>query len=318
MTIYYSDPPEIASALLKTPQQFVNDQAQQSPQGRADLEFEAKIRERMDELSQSARDERDQQWEQSFRQVLRQAVAQGGTGVPKGQLPLANDKYMMEKLDPRHRMGDLLLVCLNEYDRRKPHLPFFEWIASVPEFELMKLFVGVRARGAPDTLMPSVVKAFVQGVAYLDGKTRRSYVISFRNGRMYQNDVLFDTANHSTCFSGVGWAIYVLSPDDRKKFYAASHKFGLFHHSSFLQGNPVTCAGELQVQQGRLVTLTPKTGHYRTPPDNFRRCIEHLRDVRHIAPHSYQVPVYRGMSQDPVMVKADEFLRGFNNFRVWA
>lgn len=318
MTNVYGHTPntyDITPVLQQTPQQFVGTEAQQPQGSAADQQFEREIRKRMDELSQAAQQERDQRWEQNFRQALRQAIGQGTTGAPKGQLPLSSDKYALEKLDPRHRMGDLLQRCLAEYDRRKPHLPFFQWIASVPEFELMKLFVGVRSNGAQDMLMPSVVKAFVEGVAYLDAKTRRSYVVGFRGGRLEQSGVAFDTSEHSTCFSGMGWAIYVLGPN--LKFYAASHRYGTFHHSSFLQGSPVSCAGELKVQQGRLVTLTPKTGHYHTPRDNFKRCIEFLRDRHRVPPASYQVPVYRGLSRVQETVTAEEFLQGFSNFKVW-
>lgn len=46
-------------------------------------------------------------------------------------------------------------------------------------------------------------------------------------------------------------------------FFTHSHITDKFHHSSLLAGNPVNFAGEWQVAQGRIKSITGKSGHYK-------------------------------------------------------
>lgn len=46
-------------------------------------------------------------------------------------------------------------------------------------------------------------------------------------------------------------------------FASKSHSVGVFHHSSFLQGKPVSAAGEIEVQNGEILLVTNNSGHYR-------------------------------------------------------
>ena len=41
-----------------------------------------------------------------------------------------------------------------------------------------------------------------------------------------------------------------------------------FHHSSFMAGQPVSFAGELQVTDGMLRVVTNKSGHYKPTEEN--------------------------------------------------
>ena len=70
----------------------------------------------------------------------------------------------------------------------------------------------------------------------------------------------FDTTNMVSKASGPGFAIFVMDLDGR--VYAGAHRVGLFHHSSFLAGGEVAAAGELQVRNGTLLSVTAKSGHY--------------------------------------------------------
>ncbi len=71
----------------------------------------------------------------------------------------------------------------------------------------------------------------------------------------------YDTANLSTNFSGVGYAIFVMSGDGA--IYADQHKVSQFHHSSFLAGADAAASGEIKVTTGSLKGITNKSGHYR-------------------------------------------------------
>lgn len=86
-------------------------------------------------------------------------------------------------------------------------------------------------------------------------------LVTISGGLLYtsKNDY-FDTAGFVTHFSGPGKAIYVMSPAGN--LHVSSHSVGHRHHSSLLAGNPVACAGEIEVKRGRIVWLSNKSGHY--------------------------------------------------------
>lgn len=261
-------------------------------------------------------DRRRQEFWQKLRNDLDQTLSnmENQPRAP-GTIPLRGQQYQLEKLDSHHRMGNLLLTCLRAYEQRMPPQGFFEWLDGMPEFERMILLRGQRSgdrKPSEDILLPSVVRAFVRGVAYLDARSRRTYRVGFRGGRMVQNGVFFDTAHLKTVWSGADWAIYVLS--EKRNLYANSHIFGEFHHSSFTSGSAVICAGEMKVSQGKLRVLTAKTGHYKTPQENFVTGIQFLID-KGVNPSSYKVRVFQAGT--PTETTAAEFLANKNKYVVW-
>lgn len=56
--------------------------------------------------------------------------------------------------------------------------------------------------------------------------------------------------------------------------YAGSHEEGYFHHSSFLAGKPVSAAGEIEVNNGILKTITDKSGHYRPTAEYTQQAVD--------------------------------------------
>jgi hypothetical protein len=65
----------------------------------------------------------------------------------------------------------------------------------------------------------------------------------------------------STVFSGLGWSIWVRGPNGN--FYSHSHKFGRFHHSTFLADSAMRGAGEWVVTNGKIMQISGKSGHFR-------------------------------------------------------
>lgn len=100
-------------------------------------------------------------------------------------------------------------------------------------------------------------------VHYLSPAERAEFEIKVVGGRFFwaESGEPVHTGDMTTAFSGPGHAIWVCAPD--RRFYSASHEVGTFHHSSFLAGGPVMGAGEWSINQGRLVMISNKTGHYR-------------------------------------------------------
>jgi len=254
-------------------------------------------------------------------------------------------KYLMEQQDPRHRMGDLLEACLNIYVQQKRQLgpkaaPFFQWLDNIPEWKrivmIRDLLAGMKLSEAelrwlkqqsergmsPPSMLsqihvkPSLVKAFLYGVAYLDRAGRKKYRLSFPGaGRIQIGDRPFDTTHYKTVFSGPGWAIWVLSP--QKKIYAGNHIMGQFHHSSFLAGGAVKCGGEMVARAGRLVLLTGKSGHYKPELSNLAYAVKVLRE-KGVDLNSFKVMLWdRYDHSQPIGVLAKQFLASPYKYDVW-
>jgi len=268
---------------------------------------------------------------------------EGGDRLVRALLSLKG-QYLLEKEDPRHRMGDMLNAARWLYEQMReldPHSkstdqvggepvwkseqqgrqerrerygvelrsdpkltsirhaahkkPLYEWLDSIPEFERISLLSEYQGvwfrRGKQVNLSPKLVNAFLKGVKYLDAAARRSYELEVKGGQLWQGGEPFSTDELQTEFSGVGVAIWVASPDGR--YFAGNHVRGEFHHSSFLAGGSVTCAGEMAVHQGQIKMLNAKTGHYRTQRAEFANALKNLQG-KGIRPESYKVYAYDG------------------------
>ncbi|KAF9904595.1 hypothetical protein EC991_002584 [Linnemannia zychae] len=69
--------------------------------------------------------------------------------------------------------------------------------------------------------------------------------------------------------------IYVTDPQG--VLYIAQKVKGQFHHSSFLGGGTVCAAGGIVVNQGKLIKINPKSGHYRPGQRHFDRLLSNLK-----------------------------------------
>ncbi len=85
----------------------------------------------------------------------------------------------------------------------------------------------------------------------------------------------FDTSGMFAMGVGAGHAIFVMDPNGA--FYAGRHKVAAFHHSSFLGGGKVASAGTMKITQGKLVSITAKSGHYIPGPRQLRLALAELR-----------------------------------------
>lgn len=69
--------------------------------------------------------------------------------------------------------------------------------------------------------------------------------------------------------------IYV--SDANYQLYIGIKQKGRFQHSSFLAGGPITSAGTLIIEDGKLVKISPMSGHYRTKAVYFKRFVDELQ-----------------------------------------
>lgn len=265
-----------------------------------------------------------QLWEKYYEQLKQQMesdVRQSG-----GLRSLTHKRYSLEKQDSQHRTFWLLFGSLGVYRNVKPPQPFFEWLNSLGEFgvismlrssfsmEKEKNIFGHRADEHRHVL-PSQVKKLLQHVAYLDAQARVRYRVVMQNGLLQKDGKPLDTTNMKTHFTGPGWAIYVLSPSG--VFYTGSHVVGQFHHSSFLEGRPVKGAGEWKVNNGKLIEITAKSGHYKPKKEHFINCLKSLRPF--LAQHGTKAVVFpkRTGVKEPIRIDAEKFLSESDKYEVW-
>ncbi len=214
-------------------------------------------------------------------------------------LPLSGN-YALEKKDPKHRMGDLLGVCFDVYKKGHPadldghH--FYEWLDGLSDLDRVFMISnhGLVRQGKLDpvsnidsrtNIKPSMVKAFMKGVAYLDRVGRKNHRVKFVAGTAMLNDQELSTSEMQTVLSGKGFAIWVMS--EKGKMYVGSHIKGMLHHSSFLAGADVMCGGEIKAHMGKIAYLSAKTGHYRALSTHFacalrvlETCVDNLDAIK--------------------------------------
>lgn len=237
--------------------------------------------------------------------ALQQRLNQSMGNHRHGLSNLAGQAYHLEKLDHKHRMGDVLQQLYPEWQQSPAvarGMSFFEWLDSLSYFEVYAKLKQLKNESYARANAP----AFMKGVAYLDRLTRRHYVVvpSTRKQMLLWNERPLSTAHLETVFSGKGWGAWVLSSTDR--FYTGPHVRGEFHHSSFLSGKHVKAAGEWKVEKGRLKFITGKTGHYRC---GIQQLVEALQLIQSkIGLGGANVVVWDPHKQKPVQFPAMVFV----------
>lgn len=194
--------------------------------------------------------------------------------------------YVWEAIDPQHRLGGFL------------NARFREWLANC---EKLKMSFW-------DYLERPEIKAQERQfnpIRYIDDKDLPGYKIWIRQqadsygarlhqGQSERDAAPFDTSNMMLLLYGhdKGWALYVqdmagniysgpaadLRPvgEGEEKRRDQEGRAIVLHHSSFLRGKPVRCAGEWMVENGRLICISMMTGHYKTTVPQFRKFLMHL------------------------------------------
>jgi hypothetical protein len=198
-----------------------------------------------------------------------------------------DESYWIEKILPTHLGKGVVGRAFTEWktEQATTRLNIEDWLTYVfvPECEDDPYGTYFANR----KMQPGIAKMKAgQGVKYCDAEERKAYVIHITGGTVTDaGGDTYDTSEESTVFSGKGWAIFVMAPDDT--LYANSHKADEFHHSSFLAGGTVTCGGEIKIESGAIRNITPKTGHYKAGAGELKYFLEfcqkngvRLRDVQ--------------------------------------
>ncbi len=108
------------------------------------------------------------------------------------------------------------------------------------------------------------------GVRYLTPEQAEGYRVFVRDGQLYDaQGRLVDTSGAGTLHQGGGGRAIFVMDSQGNLYLSTTHSIGDFHHSSFLAGRPVSGAGEMVVENGRITLLTDRSGHYQ-PTVQFR------------------------------------------------
>lgn len=224
---------------------------------------------------------------------------------PPPQPPLAlRANYLVEKADPLHRsmhnvprhsglgMTKLLGLWTEARTDGSTDLPFFYWLEEQDPASLE-----------------------MASVAYLSKLERKKHLVFVIDGKfLHVADRVganYSTVNKGSTFEGkLDWCIFVLSPDD--VLFAGGYRMGEFHHSSFLAGEKIKAAGQICVIDGKLIGITPKSGHYHPGPDELCTMLKFLVE-RGVDLSTVEVwyPAYGEPDPEskPFLIMADEFLR---------
>jgi hypothetical protein len=186
--------------------------------------------------------------------------------------------YAVERGTAKHLPANAGTGARGAYDKAvmagETKLGFEDWVSRVllpcREDDPMDLFFKSGVAGG---LINDLKK---DGVKYCNPRERDAYLLGINAGIVKDaSDAPYHTGSKQTAFSGMGWAIYVVDFDGN--FYAESHVVNKFHHSSFLAGAPVLAGGEIAVDQGRIVAITNKTGHYKAGAAELKKALELLQ-----------------------------------------
>lgn len=174
----------------------------------------------------------------------------------------------LEARDPLHRVGHGLAKYQAQWANSGAQQNFVQWMNG-------------NAQAQNDQKLYKV--------AYLtDAADRKKYEITNLKGPLMQGDAGHPSSQHvfttfnmrintgMTCCQ-YHWGIWAMSRDNHiysSDMYGGQdpteNDLAMFHHSSFLGGKPVLCAGEWKVDdQGCVVAISCKSGHYMPKPRAF-------------------------------------------------
>jgi hypothetical protein len=103
-----------------------------------------------------------------------------------------------------------------------------------------------------------------------------------------------DPLKDPTGKGGAGVAAYVWSQDS--ELFIAEHRGGVFHHSSFLSGQRVRCAGMIKIENGYVSAISNNSGHYKPRKQQMVNMVRFFAGAAAFT-RSAQVEVFLGSHQ---------------------
>ncbi len=131
------------------------------------------------------------------------------------------------------------------------------------------------------------------GIHYLRPSERARYLVNIEGGVLRDaNSAPVDTGGHAAIIvMDAEGNIYIMNEDMRSKGYETGYR-----HSSILGGGPTAFAGNVTVHGGRIVALTNRSGHYRTPASMFAQIRTEFREQGYAVPSTV---IHEHVQDDP-------------------
>lgn len=212
-------------------------------------------------------------WRQ--RTLARQFQSQPATHMNSDAKILLVEDSSLEAMDTKHRIGEMLNIFMDEYNRLRPPRRFFDWVSSMTSTAKTNIIQTVlEAKGYKDAVSPAWVRTFNRGIRHMNASERSSYRIQIKNGLLYQNGTRFDTSKMKTQFSGSGAAIFVQGADGT--FYSSSHLGGRLRQSSSTSDGLCRSAGEWIVKNGRIDWISGDSEFYKPTAEQMANAVSDL------------------------------------------
>ena len=142
---------------------------------------------------------------------------------------------------------------------------------------------GARLKAIP--MRPKYQGEEARGVLYYRGEERARHRVTVRDGMLWDHagkpvnagvkapegsTLSFPEGEGPHDRRQWGFAIYALDLDGQL-YISFDGQRGRIHHSTFLAGAPVACAGEMIIFDGRVFALNNQSGHYQPPPSALKQ-----------------------------------------------
>ncbi|KAG0347138.1 hypothetical protein BG004_008417 [Podila humilis] len=233
-------------------------------------------------------------WAWRRAEFLGSRLGKGSNRISTEEALVLLTEHWLEMSDRKHRYGSNLKLYHEQWLAEDTSENFFYWL---DHGEGKQLSIESRPRHQLEE----------QRVTYLQEHERAQYVVEVIEGLMYyrqsgklvhtlppsiqagddvdisqvlpDNDINDDEATRLEKKRIRNKAKYIYVTDPNGSMYVAQKVKGQFHHSSFLGGGTVCAAGGIVVNNGQLIKINPKSGHYRPGQRHFDRLLENLKNM---------------------------------------
>lgn len=110
-------------------------------------------------------------------------------------------------------------------------------------------------------------------IKYLSPKKVHKHLVTFEDGKILIGGKIPKDALY----------IFVLE-NEPKRLLAGIKKTGSFHHTSFVAGAPVACAGEFEIEDGKIISILLRSGHYRPTEEHGEVLHKFLAQKENLGP----------------------------------
>ncbi|KAG0293886.1 hypothetical protein BGZ96_002109 [Linnemannia gamsii] len=227
-------------------------------------------------------------------EFLSSRLGKGSNGISAEEALILRTEHWLEMSDKKHRYGSNLKVYHAYWLAQSTSQNFFYWLDKGDGKEV-------------DLDEKPRMQLDEQSVHYLQEHERAQYAVHVVNGLLYYkqsgqrvhtlptsikaddnidaSQILPDTNEHDDEATRLekkkirNKAKFIYVTDPQGVLYIAQKVKGQFHHSSFLGGGTVCAAGGILVNQGKLIAVNPKSGHYRPGQRHFDRLLSDLEQM---------------------------------------